>query len=102
MTDNTLPPAAFPAVCAKKITAAFDGGRITSDGGFMLLAVTERLPGSGSGRSVAVEPCRALETVTLDIDETVDVVHGHQQLSLFNTHSCRSTSITPPPAGPAP
>ena len=25
--------------------------------------------------------------VTLDIDDTVDVVHGAQQLSLFNTHS---------------
>src|SRR6185369_3506000 len=25
-------------------------------------------------------------TVTLDIDDTVDVVHGHQQLSLFNAH----------------
>jgi hypothetical protein len=24
------------------------------------------------------------EAVTLDIDDTVDVVHGHQQLSLFN------------------
>src|SRR5215813_11075899 len=24
--------------------------------------------------------------VTLDIDDTLDVVHGHQQLSLFNTH----------------
>jgi hypothetical protein len=24
--------------------------------------------------------------VTLDIDDTVDVVHGTQQLSLFNTH----------------
>jgi hypothetical protein len=24
--------------------------------------------------------------VTLDIDDTVDVVHGHQQLSLFNDH----------------
>ena len=22
----------------------------------------------------------------LDIDDTVDVVHGHQQLSLFNAH----------------
>src|SRR5215204_3659413 len=26
------------------------------------------------------------ETVVLDIDDTVDVVHGHQQLSLFNAH----------------
>jgi len=25
-------------------------------------------------------------TVVLDIDDTVDVVHGHQQLSLFNAH----------------
>ncbi len=25
-------------------------------------------------------------SVTLDIDDTVDVVHGHQQLSLFNAH----------------
>ena len=24
--------------------------------------------------------------VTLDIDDTVDVVHGHQQMSLFNAH----------------
>jgi hypothetical protein len=24
--------------------------------------------------------------VTLDIDDTLDVIHGHQQLSLFNAH----------------
>jgi hypothetical protein len=29
---------------------------------------------------------RAPSTVTLDIDDTVDVVHGRQQLSLFNAH----------------
>jgi hypothetical protein len=32
--------------------------------------------------SYAVPPA----SVTLDIDDTVDVVHGHQQLSLFNAH----------------
>ena len=32
--------------------------------------------------SYAREP----EAVTLDIDDTCDVVHGHQQLSLFNAH----------------
>jgi Transposase DDE domain group 1 len=26
------------------------------------------------------------DAATLDIDDTVDVVHGHQQLSLFNAH----------------
>ena len=29
---------------------------------------------------------RLPRAVTLDIDVTVDVVHGHQQLSLFNAH----------------
>ena len=29
---------------------------------------------------------RPPKAVTLDIDDTVDVVHGHQQLSLFNAH----------------
>ena len=29
---------------------------------------------------------REPEAVTLDIDDTCDVVHGHQQLSLFNAH----------------
>jgi hypothetical protein len=42
MIDDTLLPFAFPAVGRKKITAAFDGGRITSDGGVMLLAAAER------------------------------------------------------------
>jgi hypothetical protein len=40
MTDDNLLPFSFPAVCRKKVTAAFDGGRLTSDGGVMLLAMT--------------------------------------------------------------
>src|SRR3954465_12166813 len=174
MTDDKLLPFCFPAVCRKKITAAFDGGRISSDGGVMLLAqadrrlgiaerlaqaipdardpdrVTHLLPGilrarifaiacgyedaddldrlrfdpafklacgrlPDSGRNLCSQPTvsrfenapdlRALirlmgvmvdlycasytnppAAVTLDIDDTVDVVHGHQQLSLFNAH----------------
>ncbi|WP_429007829.1 transposase [Roseixanthobacter psychrophilus] len=42
MTDDTLLPFCFPAVGRKKVTAGFDGGRITSDGGVMLLAAAER------------------------------------------------------------
>jgi hypothetical protein len=174
MFEDTLLPFAFPAVGGKKITAAFDGGRLTSDGGVMLLAAAERrlgivdklaaliadprdpnlvthsvadilrarvfaiacgyedgndldhlrtdpgfklacgrLPDSGADlcsqptisrwenaptrhevarlsyalidiycASYPTPPCE----VTLDIDDTVDVVHGHQQLSLFNSH----------------
>ena len=33
MPDDTIVPFSFPAIGRKKLTAAFDGGRITSDGG---------------------------------------------------------------------
>ena len=42
MSDDTIEPFGLPAVGRKKLTAAFDGGRITSDGGVMLLAAAER------------------------------------------------------------
>ncbi len=172
--DDTTKPFAFPAVRRKKIIAAFDGGRITSDGGVMLLAAAERRLGLAdklaaliadrrnplfithsvpdilrarmiaiacgyedaddldhlrtdpgfklacgrlpdTGRDLCSQPtmsrwenvpdlrtvirmtyamvdvyCASYATppasVTLDIDDTVDVVHGHQQLSLFNAH----------------
>jgi len=174
MHDDTSETFTFPAVCRKKVTAGFDGGRITSDGGVMLLAVAERrlgiadrlarliadprnpllithrladilrarmlaiacgyedaddldhlrsdpgfklacgrLPDTGADlcsqptmsrwenaptlREVIRLTYAMVDTycasckqppagVTLDIDDTVDVVHGHQQLSLFNAH----------------
>ncbi|MBB2159751.1 transposase, partial [Gluconacetobacter sacchari] len=42
MSDDTSQPFLFPAIGRKKITADFDGGRITSDGGVLLLAAAER------------------------------------------------------------
>ena len=42
MHNDTTEPFWFPAVGRKKVTAAFDGGRLTSDGGVMLLAAAER------------------------------------------------------------
>ena len=174
MSDDSVVPFHFPAIGRKKLTAAFDGGRITSDGGVMLLAAAERRIGLAgrlaalihdprnpllvthsvadilrarmlaiacgyedaddldhlrndpgfklacgrlpdSGRDLCSQPtmsrwenmpslreviqltyamidiyCRSYArppaAVTLDIDDTVDVVHGHQQLSLFNAH----------------
>ena len=164
----------FPAVRGKKVAAAFDGGRLTSDGGVLLLAQAERamgicgrlagcitdprdpsrvvhrlddiflarvlaiacgyedaddldalrddpgfrlalgkLPGSGAG--LASQPtmsrwenapttrelarmmaemigvyCASYPAppaaVTLDLDDTCDVVHGYQQLSFWNGH----------------
>ena len=173
-SDDNAASFSFPAVERKKITAAFDGGRLTSDGGVLLLAQAERamgicarlsacitdprdpmrvvhalpdilrarvlavacgyedaddldalrddpgfrlalgkLPGSGAG--LASQPtmsrwenapttrelarmmaamvgiyCASYpkppKAVTLDIDDTCDVVHGYQQLSFWNGH----------------
>ena len=42
MVDDTVPCFGFPAVERKKVIAAFDGGRLTSDGGVMLLSLAEQ------------------------------------------------------------
>lgn len=174
MTNDTVLPFLFPAVQRKKVTAAFDGGRITSDGGVVLLAAAERRLGLADKLAAVItdsrHPARVVhalsdilrarifaiacgyedandlerlrsdpafklacnrlpdsgfdlcsqptlsrmenlpdlrtvmrlghvmvdlwlssygtppDRVTLDIDDTLDVVHGHQQLSLFNAH----------------
>jgi len=174
MHDDTIEPFWFPAVGRKKLTAAFDGGRLTSDGGVMLLAAAERRIGIAqrlasliadprnpllithsvedilrarmlaiacgyedaddldhlrtdpgfklacgrlpdTGDDLCSQPTmsrwenaptlrevvrmtyamidiycgsypRPPAAVTLDIDDTVDVVHGHQQLALFNAY----------------
>src|SRR5258708_3439310 len=41
MTDDTILPFSFPAVHTKKVTAAFDGGRVTAKGGVRVLAMGE-------------------------------------------------------------
>lgn len=174
MTDDTILPFAFPAVARKKVIADFDGGRLTSDGGVMLLGMAERrlniaerlarcIPdrrdplrithtladmirarifaiGCGyedaddldflrfdpafklacgrlpdTGLDLCSQPTlsrlenaprlkdvirltyalveawmdsyeKPPSSITLDIDDTCDVAHGHQQLSLFNAH----------------
>ena len=40
--DDTLLPFSLPGICQKKVTAAFDGGLISSDGGVLLLAGADK------------------------------------------------------------
>ena len=42
MIDDTAPCFGFPAIGRKKVTPAFEGGCLTSDGGVMLLSLAER------------------------------------------------------------
>ncbi len=174
MTDDRLLPFDLPAVRRKKVTAAFDGGLISSDGGLVLLREAERRLGLAellagcvrdrrnpalvthglagmfrfrmlavacgygdaddcdalradplfklavgrapeSGQDLCSQPtmsrlenmpsrieaarmtaalvdsfCRSFPappaTITLDIDDSCDPVHGQQQLSLFHAH----------------
>ena len=45
MSDDTLLPFSLPAIKPKKVIAAFDGGRLSSDGGVSLLALAENRVG---------------------------------------------------------
>ena len=40
--DDTLLPFSLPTLCKKKVTAAFDGGTTSSDGGVLLLAEADK------------------------------------------------------------
>jgi hypothetical protein len=172
--DDTLLPFSLPNICKKKVTAAFDGGQVSSDGGVFLLAAADkrlglidtlaglipdardpaqithsmadilrervfaiacgypdgndlddlrgdpafkmacgRLPDSGADLASQPTISRLENTpnlrdlirisrgmvdfwceshphppngIVLDIDDTADTVHGHQQMSLFNAH----------------
>ena len=47
-TDNDrLVPFSLPSICKKKVTAAFDGGLISSDGGVLLGSPAKTVGGPG-------------------------------------------------------
>ena len=66
MVDDRVVPFGFPAIGGKKITATFDGGRLTSDGGVLLLAQAERRMGIA----------RRLASCIADPRDQSRVVHG--------------------------
>jgi Transposase DDE domain group 1 len=50
--------AGFPAVCGKPVQLAFDGGRLTSDGGILLLAQIERRLGIAERPAACIDDPR--------------------------------------------
>ena len=52
--DDNLLPFSLPMIGKKKITAAFDGGTISSDGGVLLLAGADRAVSGNAYATTAV------------------------------------------------
>jgi len=71
MSDDTVLPFNFPAVCRKKVTAAFDGGLLTSDGGVLLLAQIERRLGLADRLARCIEDPRDPSAVQHSIAEMI-------------------------------
>ncbi len=69
MTDDSAPSFSFPAICRKKVTAAFDGGRLTSDGGVLLLAQAERRLGLADRLAACIADPRDQSRVIHDLDD---------------------------------
>ena len=70
--DDSATAFSFPAVRGKKVTAAFDGGRLTSDGGVLLLAQAERMMGI----------CQQLAACIADPRDPARVVHRLEDIFL--------------------
>ena len=87
MVDPTLPLPGLSPIAGKEVVARFDGGRLSSDGGLLLLREIERRLAVAERLAACIEDPREVpRRITLDIDDTFDAVHGSQQLRLFNAH----------------
>ena len=67
--DDSATPISFPSVGRKKLTAAFDGGRLTSDGGVLLLAQAERAMGICGRLAACIADRRDPTRVTHKLDD---------------------------------
>ena len=93
MLEDNLLPFNFPAVERKKVTAAFDGGRITSDGGVMLLAAVERALGIADRLAPLITDPRNPLLVT---DSVADILRGACWLSLAATRMATTSTTCAP------
>ena len=69
MSEDTLLPFDFPAVGRKKIVGGFDGGRLTSDGGVMLLGAIEGNLGVARTLAALISDTRNPMLVTHSVED---------------------------------
>ena len=68
-SDESAAAFSFPAVRAKMVTAAFDGGRLTSDRGVLVLAQAERMMGICGRLAACLADPRDPSRVTHRLDD---------------------------------
>src|SRR3954469_17936516 len=69
MSNDTILPFGFPAVGRKTLITAFDGGRITADGGVLLLGMVERQLGIAAKLAQLIADPRKPALVTHSVDD---------------------------------
>jgi hypothetical protein len=79
MDNDTTEPFCLPATGRRKVTAALDGGRLTSDGGVMLLAA--------AGRHLGL--CDRLATLIADPRDPSRVTLVHNSRPAASAHGRR-------------
>ena len=87
---DSAAPISFPAVGRKKVTAAFDGGRLTSDGGVLLLARAERAMGICAQLAACIADRRDPARVTHKLD---DILRARIVAMKTRTTSTRCVTI---------
>src|SRR4051794_37868260 len=104
MSDDTILPFGFPTIDRKKLIAAFDGGRITSDGGVLLLGVVERRLGIATRLAGLIADPRNPAFVTHSV---ADILRAHPRHCLWlrrcrrprpSAHRCCLQAGLQPPA----
>lgn len=71
MPDATSLAVPYPSLARKKITAAFDGGRLTSDSGVMLLSLAERRRGIVKALAALVNDPRDAAHITHTVEDVL-------------------------------
>ena len=69
MEEDTLLPFAFPAVARKKVSAAFDGGMLSSDGGVLILRDVEKRLGIAERLASCLKDRRDRDLITHTIED---------------------------------
>ena len=71
MTDDSPLSFSLPAVSRKKVTAAFDGGRLSSDSGVILLSLAERRRAVARTLAGLVDDPRDLAHITHTVEDVL-------------------------------